>query len=653
MATGGTTKTIRTQIPSPVIPARRDEEWRSFALECAQMRAYQWDLKTDLIFRSDPSAREPGIDPDSDSWIYSEGSVHIHPEDRSFVETQIQEAIDSRQNFNIEFRTSSKREHVGWLQAKGRAVYDAKGVAIRVFSVTQDITQRKQDELTLQNQKRELEAAKENLKTALDVAGMAAIAGIPFPLKVKSPELCRLLGIEDEDTGIDQEVAISRMHPDDREKTRAQLRETVESGGPIEREYRVLLRDGKIRWIMAKGASIQDERGREPRRYLILQDITKRKEVEEQLKQKNIELESAQNKIVQTSAILNSIMASSPDIIYVKDRSARMVFCNPITLNNIAKSAEEIYGKNDVEFLGTGNGGEEILRTDERIMSTGVGETAEEWVTWRDGRKCLYMSQKVPQRNATGEVIGLIGISRDITERKKHEEQIKQKNHELSLVNEKLDRFSGVVAHDLKNPLASIAMQADLLSRTQSMESASKCAHFIKFVAMRMAHLIDELLQFAKSDQHIPLPKEPVSLSNLIETVQSNLTAAILHSHAKIEVSRDLPDVFGYPPMLLQLFQNLISNALKFRSEREPELAIVVRELQDHWLISIKDNGVGIDPAQVDRLFGPFERADSKIEGTGLGLSICKTIVERHGGKIWIESKLGVGSEFSLTLSKR
>ncbi len=631
------------------ISSDNNSKWLGLALESAKMCAYKWDLETNVIIRSHQSSIDSRIDSTCDSWMYRDGIKYVHQDDREFVKQKIKEAIDNHQDFNIEFRVVEKGK-ITWRQSKGHVVYGDHGRALHVLAVTQEITQRKEYELSLQNQKRELEITKRQLKITLEAAGMIALPERRPNTKFKSPEICRLFNIKDENTELARDLLISLVHPDDRQKIIDSSDEVISHGGPIDHEFRVPLSNGQVRWVMTKGAHIMDEQGGAG--YLILQDITKRKNIEEQLKEKNKELEAARKKIEQTSGILNSIMASSLDNIYVKDHASRLVYCNPITLKRIGKTEEFLYGKNDVEFLGPGNGGEEILLTDERIMSTGIGETAEEWVTWRDGTRRLYMSEKVPQRDGNGNVVGLIGISRDITERKLMEEECKQKNHDLSQVNEKLERFSAIVAHDLKTPLTAISLSADLLKRAKSTNEITDKAEKIKAAASRMATLIDEVLQFAKTHHNTDFSKEKVSLNSLLEIVKDNLAVAIGDSHAQIKVGQKLPEVIGSPSQLLQLFQNLISNALKFRSARPPEVNISVQNQDDHYLMSIKDNGIGFDSSRGHKIFEPFERLQPEVEGNGLGLSICKRIIEQHGGQIWVESIVDVGTEFFFTLPR-
>jgi signal transduction histidine kinase len=452
------------------------------------------------------------VDPDRSSFTYSEDRVLIHPEDRELVDNRIKEAVELHREFDIEYRVTPKNGPMRWLQCRGHAVYGDHGEALQILAVTQDITRRKEYELRLKKQTAALEIAKEKLNLALHSAGMVVLAGDSPGVSIKSAELCRLFGIENEDTGVNVNVVVPRIHPDDREGFLANIKKFNEHGGKVELEYRIILPNGGVRWLASKGAFLREGPGESLTRYVVIQDITKLKE---------------------------------------------------------------------------------------------------------------------------------------------NEDQIRQKNHDLSVLNEKLDRFSSMVAHDLKGPLNTISMAADLINRADTMNDVSNSAKFIKSGIARMATFISDLLEFAKTENEAILPKETVSLQETIETVKSNLRAAIAESHAQIEIQSPLPKISGYPTQLLQLFQNLISNSLKYRSSRTPQVSVRVTDSSDHWLVTLKDNGVGVDAEKSQLIFEPFQRLHSeRVDGTGLGLSICKKIVELHGGKIWIDSQPGIGSEFSFTLAK-
>jgi signal transduction histidine kinase len=244
-------------------------------------------------------------------------------------------------------------------------------------------------------------------------------------------------------------------------------------------------------------------------------------------------------------------------------------------------------------------------------------------------------------------------VIHDVTRRRESEELLKRRSQELAVVAQKLKRYSAVVAHDLKNPVNSIVMASALLGETQNPTEVISYSNLIRDVAYRMGHLIDDLLEFAKLENEVDAPKENVVLSEILEAVRSDVQAALIQSGGRVEVDSNLPIVVGHRFQLKQLFQNLIVNALKFRSDSPPYVKITFNETLEYWRFSVRDNGIGLDAGEISRMFEPFQRLRAEqYEGTGLGLSICKKIVELHHGQISVHSKPGLETEFIFTLAK-
>jgi hypothetical protein len=171
--------------------------------------------------------------------------------------------------------------------------------------------------------------------------------------------------------------------------------------------------------------------------------------------------------------------------------------------------------------------------------------------------------------------------------------------------------------------------------------------------AARMQALINDLLAFSRVGPR-GQPLQPTDASAILASVLANLTVAIRESHAVV-TSDTLPTVMAAPTQITQLFQNLIGNGIKFRSERPPEIHVGAERSADEWVFSVRDNGIGIERQYFERIFGVFQRLHTRREypGTGIGLAICKKIVERHGGRIWVESEPGQGSTFLFTIPDR
>ena len=231
--------------------------------------------------------------------------------------------------------------------------------------------------------------------------------------------------------------------------------------------------------------------------------------------------------------------------------------------------------------------------------------------------------------------------------------QVTRQTEELSRSNSELEQFAYVASHDLQEPLRMVSSYVALLGRRydgQLDDRADKYIHFAVDGANRMQRLIHDLLAYSRVGTRGG-ELTPTDTASVLGETLSNLEVAIDESEAEVVYS-DLPSVMGDPSQLRQLFQNIVGNALKFRSESRPRVELEASQDGDQWTFSIRDNGVGFDQRYAERVFGVFKRLhrNADIPGTGIGLAICQRIIERHGGRIWAESKLGEGSCFYFTL---
>ena len=239
-----------------------------------------------------------------------------------------------------------------------------------------------------------------------------------------------------------------------------------------------------------------------------------------------------------------------------------------------------------------------------------------------------------------------------LEERYRAEQALEEKAQELERSNADLQQFAYVASHDLQEPLRVMNGYLDLLrdSVDGSNNEAQSMISRIKRATERMDALIEDLLEYARVDAQ-PDPFRETDLNEILEYALGNLEVIIKENDVTVEQT-NLPKVKGDQSQLLQLFQNLIANAIKFRSDRPCVVTIRADRDGDVWQMSVEDNGIGIDGAQVDRIFTIFERLNplERYPGSGIGLSVCKKIVERHGGKIWAESAVGKGTTMHFTL---
>jgi light-regulated signal transduction histidine kinase (bacteriophytochrome) len=224
---------------------------------------------------------------------------------------------------------------------------------------------------------------------------------------------------------------------------------------------------------------------------------------------------------------------------------------------------------------------------------------------------------------------------------------------EVQRSNTELEQFAYVASHDLQEPLRTITGMVQLLQKRYQGNLDARADQYISFTveaAARMQALINDLLEFSRVDRH-GKPFEDVDMQDAVETAIKSLAKTIQENNATIS-HENLPTVRADSSQMTRLFQNLIGNAIKFRSEHKPKIHISANNLDGTCHFSVRDNGIGIEPQYFERIFVIFQRLHTRTEypGTGIGLSLCKKIVERHGGQIWVKSESGAGTTFHFTI---
>ena len=247
------------------------------------------------------------------------------------------------------------------------------------------------------------------------------------------------------------------------------------------------------------------------------------------------------------------------------------------------------------------------------------------------------------------------GVLFDISERKQAQQELACKAEELARSNAELEQFAYVASHDLQEPLRMVASYTQLLARRYKGKLNAEADEFIGFAvdgANRMQQLIQDLLSYSRvttKGQQL----QPVDAKACCEAAIRNLQKSIEDAQAEVRVG-PMPVISGDPTQMTQLFQNLIGNAIKYRNERKPEIHVGANSNGNKWIFSVQDNGIGIEPQYFERIFQMFQRLHTRKEfsGTGIGLAVCRKIVQRHGGRIWVESQLGQGSNFLFTIPR-
>ena len=269
--------------------------------------------------------------------------------------------------------------------------------------------------------------------------------------------------------------------------------------------------------------------------------------------------------------------------------------------------------------------------------------------------KWILSVGKVVEYDSLGKPLRMLGTHTDITERKHAEEKLQRTLDDLRNSNAELEQFAYVASHDLQEPLRGIAGLVQLLQHRYQGQLDSRADEYIEHIVdgtQRMQALINDLLAYSRVGRRAE-PIQPTEAEIALQVALGNLNATIRELGASIK-NESLPTVRADPIQLTQLFQNLIGNSLKFKSESSPQIHVGVSDAGAFWQFSVQDNGIGIEPQYFERIFQVFQRLHTRREykGTGIGLAICKKIIERHGGHIWVESEMGQGSTFYFTLLK-
>ena len=362
------------------------------------------------------------------------------------------------------------------------------------------------------------------------------------------------------------------------------------------------------------------------------------------LRRRITELEALVDEPTEAQAHYLTILESADDAIFIKDTEGRYVIVNSVFSRRVGMSVQDLVGKTPLDVYPEEVGAK--IRADdlEALAGDKMVENEDQFDT--PGGQKIFLARKVPVRDSGGKVVGLLGISRDITERKRLEEALQARTQDL-------EQFAYVASHDLQEPLRMVSSFVQLLARRYEGKLDSDADEFIQFAvdgATRMETLINHLLEYSRVGTEGKSP-ESCDCEQVVTQVETDLTPAIKESSAAVTRDR-LPSVMADRTQLAQLFQNLIGNAIKFRGDQQPRIHISGTRSNGDWLFTVGDNGIGIDSQHTERIFEIFERLHSrrKYSGTGIGLAICKKIVERHGGRIWVESEKGTGARFRFTI---
>ncbi len=453
-------------------------------------------------------------------------------------------------------------------------------------------------------------------------------------IKAMNKATCELLGYKEEEL-LGRPVETLFAVGKEMLLTGTGLEKLIEEGQLSNYETCYQAKDGNEIPILLSCSVMKDEDGNIACIVCTAKDITERKKAEQALSQER--------------DLLQALIDNIPDSIYFKDDKNRFVRVNKTKAEHSGTTPENMIGKTDFDFLPKKEA-KECFADDNRVMRSNrpLSDKIEK-ITHKDGTEYWFSVTKIPRHNERGEVIGTMGISRDISGLKKTQEELGRSNAEL-------ENFAYIASHDLQEPLRMVSSYLQLLERRYKGRFDSDADEFISYAvdgASRMEGMINDLLEYSRVSTKAK-PFKPTECEAVLERTLDNLKIAIEESRAVV-THTPLPTVMADGIQLVQLFQNLIGNAIKFRDKKPPQIHLSAKEQNSKWLFSVRDNGIGISPEYIERIFQVFQRLHSRADypGTGIGLAVCKRIVEHHGGRIWVESQSGKGSTFYFTIPIR
>ena len=422
-------------------------------------------------------------------------------------------------------------------------------------------------------------------------------------------------------------------------KARDGYQKTFRDGRVQDYELAIQRRDGHLTPVLYNASLYRDQSGAVAGVFAAARDVTERRNAELQLARAN--------------AYNRSLIESSLDPLVTIAADGEITDVNRATEDVTGCPRQQLIG---TDFSNYFTDPERARRGYEKAFREGAVQDYELEIRRGDGRLTPVLYNAAVYRDETQAVAGVFAAARDITGRKRAEEELAQKARDLERSNADLEQFAYVASHDLQEPLRMVANFTQLLADRYRDKLGQDGVEFIGYAvdgAKRMQRLIQDLLSYSRVGTRAKDFESTDANERLGEAV-ANLQAAIEESGAVV-THEELPAVTADPAQLAQVFQNLLSNAIKFHGAGAPRVHISARREAAQWVFAVQDNGIGIAPEFAQRIFVIFQRLHSRGEypGTGIGLALCKKIVERHGGRIWVESEPGHGAIFFFTIPTR
>jgi two-component system, LuxR family, sensor kinase FixL len=604
---------------------RENEERLRLAMSAGELSVWSWDIPRDGIRVSELVGGMSAETPTAEI-PYKDALAIVHPEDRERVDAILQEALRTGKDCEIEYRIPQQDGTVQWISSRGGCTYDRAGTPLRMTGVFHDITEHKRSELALQESER-------RFRRMTDAAHMMVWMSGP-------DQGCIYFNRSWLDfTGrrLEQEVGhgwAEGVHPEDLERIVGAYSRAFDAHKAFQLEYRLRRYDGEYRWIIDVGTPLYEDDGRFCGYLGSCLDITDRKRAEEE------------------GQLLAAVVESSHDAIYSLGPDDRITSWNPGAEQLFGYAAAEVKGQ-PVWFLVPLESHEATMRALKKVRA---GEPVSDFETVRrrkDGTDIQVSIAGAPIRSADGTIVGVSTTIRDVTERKRAEEEADRLRRELAHMSRvtMMGELTASLAHELNQPLTAIVTNAHAGERylAASVPPLGEVAEILADVAadaQRAGETIRRMRSLLKKDttRFGPLDVNEV-IREVVALTQTD--ALIRHQPIELSLAPDLPPVRGDRVQLQQVLLNLVLNGMEAMGAAAPaarRLDIQTLRAGPAVHVGVHDQGPGIPPDKLETVFESF--FTTKASGLGLGLAISRSIVEAHGGRIWAANHPECGATF-------
>ncbi len=604
--------------------------------EISHLGSWELDIENNVLSWTDEVYRIFGLQPQEFDATYDAFLEAVHPEDREAVDEAYFGSIrEGRDTYEIEHRVVRKSTgEVRIVHEKCEHFRDESGKIIRSVGMVQDITERKKAEEALIESEVKFHSLYSSMSEGVAIHEIVYNHhhdAVDYIITDVNQAYEAILGFKKKDVigkkaselyGIGNPPYLEKFAP------------VAENGEPIHFETYFEPLD-----IYFKIKVTSPDKGKFA---TFFEDITEQKKVEESLHESEERFRNLADNI--------------PNLAWMAEADGWIFWYNKQWYEYTGTTPEEMQGwgwkkAHHPDYL------ESV--TEEWSRSIKEGKPYDNIFPLRSkvGDYHWFLTRVTPIRDDQGKIMRWFGTNTDVTERMDSEEKLKKTMDELKRSNKELQQFAYAASHDLQEPLRMITSFSQLLERRYKDRLDKDAEEFIEFIvegSQRMKQLIDDLLAYSRVSSMDVKEFEKIDLETILNVVLSNLSVSIKENNAII-THDTLPTVFADESQMVQLFQNLIGNAIKFKGKNKPKIHISTKKDENDWKFGVADNGIGIDPKHQEQIFEVFKRLHTREEypGTGIGLSIAKKIIQQHGGQIWVESELGKGTTFYFTIPNK